>query len=48
MLTVLIIVVAALLGAGMAVNGKRKRQDKRDANRYLAEKLREERAAKKR
>jgi hypothetical protein len=47
MILILALVVGALLGLGMAINGKTKRRDKRDANRYLAEQGRAQRAAKK-
>ena len=41
-MTVIIIamIVGAVLGTAMAVNGSRKRRDRRDANRYLAEQYR--------
>ena len=44
---VIALILGGLFGAVMALNGNAKRRDKRDANRYLAEKLRTERAARK-
>lgn len=46
MIIVVALIIGALLGVGMAINGNRKRRDKRDAMRYLAEKARAEKQTK--
>ena len=40
---VIAIIVGAFIGWGMAINGRNKRRDRRDANRFLAEQHRAKR-----